>query len=64
MISATGLKNLDSDYHAVNFYPQAVNRPEMQYGAFVQLWATRSGPGRVLAFTDSTIFARTGAIRL
>jgi len=29
----------------------------MRYGAFVQLWAARAGRGRVVAFTDSTIFS-------
>ncbi len=57
VIQAAGLKNLHADYHASNFYPQAVNQPDMRYGPFVQLWATRRGAGRVLGFTDSTIFS-------
>ena len=61
VIRATGLKDLSADYHASNFYPQAEDRPEMRYGAFVQLWATRHGQGRVAAFTDSTIFANFSA---
>jgi len=61
VIRATGLKNLHADYHAPNTYPQAVDRPDMRYGAFVQLWATQQGRGRVLAFTDSTIFANFSA---
>ncbi|MBI4580303.1 MAG: hypothetical protein HY718_11410 [Planctomycetes bacterium] len=56
-IVGTGLKNLTADYHASNFYPQAEDRPEMRYGAFVQLWTTRRGAGRVAAFTDSTQFS-------
>ena len=56
-ILGTGLKNRMADYHVRNFYPQAVDSPEMRYGAFVQLWATRYGKGRVLAFSDSTIFS-------
>ena len=28
-----------------------------RYGSFVQLWATQFGRGRVLAFTDSTIWS-------
>jgi len=51
------LKNLPADYHASNFYPQVEDRADMRYGAFVQLWATRHGAGRVIAFTDSTIFS-------
>jgi len=57
VIRATGLKNAMADYHASNFYPQAEDRPDMRYGAFVQLWTTRYGEGRVVAFTDSTIFS-------
>jgi len=57
VITGVGLKNLPADYHALNLYPQVEDRPDMRYGAFVQLWATRHGAGRVLAFTDSTIFS-------
>jgi hypothetical protein len=57
VVLGTGLKNLGPDYHATNFYPQAEDRPDMRYGAFVQAWATRLGRGRVVAFTDSTIFS-------
>ncbi len=55
VITSTGLKNAPADYHASNFYAQ--DRADMRYGAFVQLWAVRHGKGRVLAFTDSTIFS-------
>ena len=54
---ATGLRNLPSDYHASNFYPQVEDRAEARYGAFIQLWTTRRGAGRVAAFGDSTIFS-------
>lgn len=57
VITSTGLKNAPADYHASNFYPPAQDRADMRYGAFVQLWAVRHGKGRVLAFTDSTIFS-------
>ncbi len=57
VITSTGLKNALADYHVSNFYPQAVDRAQMRYGAFIQLWAVRHGRGRVLAFTDSTIFS-------
>ncbi len=61
VILGTGLKNLEADYHANNFYPQPDNLAEMRYGSFVQLWATRFGEGRVVAFTDSTIFSNFSA---
>ncbi len=57
VICSTGLKNLSADYHASNFYPQVENRAIMRYGAFVQLWTCRYGKGRVVAFTDSTVFS-------
>jgi len=57
VIRSTGLKNLMADYHASNFYPQVEDLAEMRYGAFVQLWTTHYGTGRVVAFTDSTIFS-------
>lgn len=57
VIRSTALKNLMADYHASNFYPQVEDNAEMRYGAFVQLWATHYGAGRVVAFTDSTIFS-------
>jgi len=57
VITSTGLKNAPADYHASNFYPQAQDRADMRYGAFVQLWSVPHGKGNVLAFTDSTIFS-------
>lgn len=56
-IRASGLWSLPSDYHVSNFHPVPQHRPEMRYGSFIQAWATRHGDGRVLAFTDSTIFS-------
>ena len=56
-IRSTSLKNLLADYHASNYYPQVEDKAEMRYGAFVQLWTSRRGSGRVVAFTDSTIFS-------
>ncbi len=56
-IQSHGMWNLPPAYHTENYHPQAEYRPEMRYGPFIQLWATRHGSGRVLAFTDSTIFS-------
>ncbi len=53
----TTLWSLPPDYHADNFFPEAELRPEARYGAFIQLWAVRFGRGRVVAWTDSTIFS-------
>ena len=61
VIRSAGLKSVPADYHASNFYPQVEDRPDARYGAFIQLWAVRHGEGRVLAFTDSTIFSNFSA---
>lgn len=57
VIRGSALFSLPSEYHHSNYMPAPEHRPEMRYGAFVQLWSTRYGKGRVLAFTDSTIFS-------
>jgi hypothetical protein len=54
---ATGLWNLPPEYHSENYHPFPEHRPEMRYGAFIELWTTRYGAGRVAAFGDSTIFS-------
>jgi hypothetical protein len=54
-ITGTGLWSLGPDYNAE--FPRPEQRPEMRYGAFIQLWAARHGQGRVAAFSDSTIFS-------
>ena len=56
-ILATGLWNMPPDYHMSNYHPVPQHCPEMRCGAFIQAWATRCGKGRVIAFTDSTIFS-------
>jgi hypothetical protein len=56
-IANTGLWSMGPDYHAENYFPIPEHCPEMRYGAFVQLWAARHAAGRVLAFTDSTVFS-------
>jgi len=57
VIRSTGLRNLPADYHVSNFYPQVEDHAYSRYGAFVQLWVTRRGAGRVAAFPDSTVFS-------
>ncbi len=57
-VQGMGLWSLPPAYNSItNFQPEAEYQPEMRYGSFVQIWATRHGAGRVLAFTDSTIFS-------
>jgi hypothetical protein len=57
VIRSTGLWNLPADYHVSNYYPQVEDHAYARYGAFIQLWTTQAGAGRVSAFTDSTIFS-------
>jgi hypothetical protein len=57
VIRSTGLWSLPPAYHESNYHPQAEYRTDMHYGAWCQLWATTAGRGRVLAFTDSTLFS-------
>jgi hypothetical protein len=57
VIRSTGLKSKMAEYHVNNFYPPPSDTAKMRYGAFVQLWSTTCGRGRVLAFTDSTQFS-------
>jgi len=56
-IRSFGLWSMPPDYHIENFHPFPQHCPEMRYGEFIQLWSTRYGRGRVMAFTDSTIFS-------
>jgi hypothetical protein len=57
VIRSTGLRSLPMDYHVSNYYPQVEDHAYSRYGAFIQLWATRRGAGRVAAFPDSTVFS-------
>ena len=52
-----GLWSMPPEYHHSNFHPVPNHCPQMRFGPFIQLWAARYGRGRVLAFTDSTIFS-------
>lgn len=52
-----GLWSLPPLYSTENYFPQAEYRTDMRFGSFIQLWAGRHGSGRVLAWTDSTIFS-------
>lgn len=57
VIRNAGLYNLPPAYQEMNYHPQAEYRHDMQYGAWCQMWATRCGKGRVVAFADSTLFS-------
>ncbi len=57
VIRNVGLYNLPPAYQESNYHPQAEYRPNMQYGAWCQLWSTTYGRGRIAAFADSTLFS-------
>jgi hypothetical protein len=57
VIRSTGLWSLPPAYQEMNYHPQAEYRPDMQYGAWCQAWATHAGAGRVIGFGDSTLFS-------
>ena len=57
IIVGYGLRNLPLDYSQKNFFPADPNSPLMEFGAFVQSAGIAHGKGRVLAFTDSTVFS-------
>lgn len=57
MIRGYGLKNLQADYSQKNFFPEDANHPHLEFGLFLQSAGIEHGKGRVLAFTDSTVFS-------
>lgn len=53
-----GQKSLYLDYAGKNFFPREKNNEEtMEFGLFVQAAGVRFGKGRVLGFTDSTVWS-------
>lgn len=57
IIVGYGLKNLQADYSQKNFFPEDQNDSNLEFGLFLQSAGVRYGRGRVLAFTDSTVFS-------
>lgn len=57
VIVGYGLKNLQADYSQKNFFPEDQNSPHLEYGLFLQSAALKYKEGRVLAYTDSTVFS-------
>ncbi|MDZ7617060.1 MAG: hypothetical protein U1E05_08650, partial [Patescibacteria group bacterium] len=57
IIEAASLWSMPADYRPDNYFPMPQHRPTIRYGAFIELWGTTYGTGRVLAFGDSTIFS-------
>lgn len=57
VIVGYGLKNLQADYSQKNFFPADQNSAHLEFGIFLQSAAVKYQRGRVLAFTDSTVFS-------
>ncbi len=57
VIEAASLWSMPGAYQHENFFPVPQHTPNIRYGAFIELWGTTYGNGRVLAFGDSTIFS-------
>jgi hypothetical protein len=57
VIIGYGLKSLEADYSQKSFFPAEGETAEMDFGLFLQAAAVTHGKGRVVAFTDSTIFS-------
>jgi hypothetical protein len=52
-----GLKSMKADYSKKNFFNETNESPDMEFGQFYQAACVQYGKGRVLAFTDSTVFS-------
>jgi hypothetical protein len=56
-IMGYGLRALRADYSRENFFPEYKPTLDQEFGLLLQQAAVRSGRGRVVAFTDSTVFS-------
>jgi hypothetical protein len=61
VILAGGLKRLGIDYSVSNFYPQVTDQLGMWFGTFHQAVAVPYGKGRIVGFTDSTVYSNFAA---
>lgn len=57
VIRSTGLWELPIEWAAGNFYPHVEDSTYARFGAFNQVVSTTAGEGRVVAFTDSTVYS-------
>jgi hypothetical protein len=57
VITGYGIKSMYLDYSKKNFFSDVPESPNMSCGLFTQMAGVKSGKGRVLFFTDSTIFS-------
>lgn len=58
VMTGYGIKSIYLDYSRKNFFPaNAFNEETMEFGLFLQSAGTTFGKGRVLLFTDSTVWS-------
>ncbi len=58
---AVGQRGEPAHYYASNFMPPPEDRADSRYGAWVVLWSTKYGKGRVVAHADSTQWSNFSA---
>ena len=61
VVRGRGLWTLPIEYAASNFYPQVEDRAYATFGAVDQVVAVYHGRGRVVAFSDSTVYSNFDA---
>ncbi len=57
VMRGTGLWNLPIEYASNNFYPPVEDKTYAKFGAFDQVTSVRFGRGRVVAYSDSTVYS-------
>lgn len=57
VIVGRGLKNLQIDYKASNFYPAVRDESDMRFGQLCEMATRAYGRGRVALISDSTLFS-------
>ena len=58
VIIGYGIKSIYLDYSQKNFFPKNAAREEtIEFGLFLQAAGTKYGKGRILGFTDSTVWS-------
>jgi hypothetical protein len=57
VILGNGLINEPGTYSTENFFSESIATTESEFGYFLQSVALKYGKGRVVAFTDSTVFS-------
>lgn len=57
IITGMQLKTLPADYTQRNFFPERTGHTGYRYGMFLLAMSTRCGKGRIVSFTDSTLWS-------